>query len=273
MKKALFVTDGLHDISTAFEFISRMHAANPLMLTGAFLPQMDIANTWAYSSPDGAIYSPPIDDMDVAVVDENIADFKLHCDARGIRYRLHRELYKEALPTLRLESRFADIMFMCGQDYYNSLSFSTPSDYMRDILHDVECPVILVPEKGHYPESVVLAYDGSRSSAYAIRAFAALCPHWCTLPASLVYTTRHTPDEIPFESYILELAHAHFPQLSTYRVTAEARDDFAGWLTQRQRPIMVSGAFGRSGISQLFHHSFAAAIVADKKIPLFIAHQ
>lgn len=273
MKKALLVTDGMHNISNAFDFISRMHAVSPLMLAGAFLAQIDVGNTWVYAYPEGAIYSPPIDDEEVAIIDGNIEDFKHRCDARGIRYRVHRELYKEALPTLRLESRFADILFMCSQDYYNSLSNTIPSEYMRDILHDVECPVLLVPEQAHYPESIVLAYDGSRSAAYAIRSFANLCPQWTKLPAYLVYTTRDTPDEIPFQEYAMELAHAHFPQLSTYRLTGENGDDFSAWLSQRKNPVLVTGAFGRSGLSQLFRHSFAAAVVADKKIPVFIAHQ
>lgn len=271
MNKVLLVSDGLHSASNAFNFINRINAHYPVTIAGAFLPRKYVSN-WTYALPEGGLYQPPIDAGDAYLVNSHVRDFKEHCRENNISFRVHRELYREALPALKLESRFADLMFLCGEDFYNDLTFNTPSDYMRDILHGAECPVILVPEQANYPESVVLAYDGSRASAYAIRQFANLCPQWKQLPVYLVYVASKGTDEIPYEIYIREHTATHFPSLSTYRLTKDDHDDFAKWLSGPRNPILVTGAFGRSGFSELFHRSFAASMAAGKKIPLFIAH-
>lgn len=272
MKKALLVTDGLHDISHIGNFIIRLHREAPICLTAAFLPQIVIANTWTYAYPLSAFYVPPIDDNDISSVDDTIAYFKQRCTTNGIAAKICRELKKDALPIVRRESRFADFLLLNNADYYNSLSFSTPNDYLRETLHAVECPVILIPEEAEYPETTILAYDGSASSAYAIRSFTTLFPHWCQLPAMLIYLSEHGDRHLPYQDKILDLAEAHFPNLTVRCISGKSPNEDEQWL-KTKRPILVSGSFGRSGLSQLFRRSFAASLAEGKKIPLFIAHQ
>ena len=60
--------------------------------------------------------------------------------------------------------------------FYENIGIHSSYDYLKDVLHDVACPVLLVPEKFDFPESVILAYDGSEESVYAIKQFAYLFP-------------------------------------------------------------------------------------------------
>ena len=43
---------------------------------------------------------------------------------------------------------------------------------MRTAVHDAECPVLIVPEDCPFPVNVILAYDGSDDSVFAMKQFA-----------------------------------------------------------------------------------------------------
>ena len=44
-------------------------------------------------------------------------------------------------------------------------------------------------------------------------------------------------------------------------------------LQQQSNPLLVSGSFSRSEISQLFKRSFIIKTIKDHKTPVFIAHR
>ena len=84
---------------------------------------------------------------------------------------------------------------------------------MKDTLQHTECPVMVVPEKFHFPSLNLLAYDGSTSSVFAIKQFAYLFPDLCDNKTILVYAAEETED-IPAEVNIEELAASHFSNLA-----------------------------------------------------------
>lgn len=71
-----------------------------------------------------------------------------------------------ALQELLDESIFADLIFI------NELSKKTeesPTNFMKELLRDVQCPVVVVPNIVRTIDKVVLLYDGSPSSIHAIK--------------------------------------------------------------------------------------------------------
>jgi hypothetical protein len=68
------------------------------------------------------------------------------------------------------------------------------------------------------------------------------------------------------------MAVRHFKQLTITRLLMDAQGEFDQWLKAQQSPLLVCGAFGRSGISLLFKRSFVKDIIAGNQIPVFIAH-
>ncbi|WP_301923889.1 hypothetical protein [Ferruginibacter sp.] len=42
---------------------------------------------------------------------------------------------------------------------------------------------------------------------------------------------------------------------------------------KKKSAILVSGSYGRSGISQIFKNSFIQNIIAEHRLPVFIAHK
>ncbi|QHS58897.1 adenine nucleotide alpha hydrolase family protein [Chitinophaga agri] len=273
MKKILLSFEGTGYSEGAFEFARRINEDEPVLLTGVFLPQVDFASTWSYAYGGGSMYIPLMESVDAELVGSNINKFKAACIRYGIEHRVHTDFSSFALPELQRETRFADLMILGGERFYDNLGTESPNEYLRDILHDSECPVVVAPEKFSYPESVVLAYDGSSSSVRAIKNFAYLFPELCKVPVTLVYAASRSGKSIPDEDYIKELAARHFSDLVFYELEADPKEYFPTWLADQDSPILVSGAFGRSGFSQIFSRSFAADVIAEHQFPVFISHR
>jgi len=169
MKKILLAFDGSNFSEGAFEFARKLNEAEPVLVTGVFMPQVDFANLWSYASATaGTGYIPLIEEQSSDDVQDNIIHFEELCQKSGVAYRVHTNFYSFALPELKKESRFADIIVLSGEVFYKGVIENNQFDYLRDALHATESPVVIVPENYQFPENNILAYDGSAESVYAI---------------------------------------------------------------------------------------------------------
>ena len=274
MKKILLVFDGINFSEGAFEFARRLNEINPILVAGVFVPQVDFANLWSYAAASsGAVTIPLIEDEESKEIEKNIRRFKQLCEKNQIEYRVHKDFYDFALPELKKESRFADLIIIGSEKFYANIGVSGPNDYIKDALHDAECPVLIVPEKFNFPESNILSYDGSESSVFAIKQFAYLFPEFVKNPTLLVYAKNEREEEIPNVEYIEELAGRHFPDLTIMKLHFDPKEHFAKWIGEKKDGILISGSFGRSSVSRVFKKSFIKDTVKDHRLPIFITHQ
>ncbi len=274
MKKVLIAFDEKHFSEGAFEFARHLNELKPILLAGVFLPQVIYANLWNYTDAmGGATLIPLIDQRDTEAIQKNIERFEALCKKNNIEYRIHRDFYDFSLPELTKETRFADLLILGSETFYESLGSNKINDYLKEALHHAECPVILVPEKFTFPKSNVLSYDGSESSVYAIKQFAYLFPELCNQETVLVFASDNAKEDFPEEDYIKELAARHFEDLTFFKLEADPKKYFNTWVSEKNGAMLISGAFGRSLVSQLFKKSFIMNIIADHQLPLFIAHQ
>lgn len=274
MKKYLLAFDGTHFSAGAFEFARKMNELSPVLLTAIFLPQADFANLWSYGDAmGGPLFIPHIEQSEEENVDKNISRFEKLCQKEGIEYRIHKDFFDFALPELKKESRFADLLIIGSESFYDNLEIKEPYEYLQDALHGVECPVLVVHEKSDFPGTNILTYDGSESSVYAIKQFTYLFPELTGNPTMLVYAKAEADSEIPDEVNIEELAARHFRDLTVTKLDIKPEKYFSTWLTGKKDAILVSGSFGRSLFSRIFKKSFISAIIKDSKLPIFIAHK
>jgi hypothetical protein len=273
MKKIILAFDGIHFSEGAFAFARRLNEMSPVLLTGIFLPQAELANLWSYADGVPGVSIPLLEPAESVLIDQNITRFEKLCKDNMIDYRVHKNYYDFVLPELRKESVYADLLILGSEAFYENMGTGFPNDYLRDALHDVSCPVLLVPEKFDFPESIILAYDGTENAVYAIKQFAYLFPELANKETLLVYASDKSRSGLPEKTEIEELAARHFNNLTFYKLDVNPKKHFGTWLSERKSAMLVSGSYGRSGISQLFKKSFVKDVIADHRLPVFIAHK
>ena len=273
MKKILLAFDGTRFSMGAFEFARQLNELQQVLVIGAFLPQAQASNLWSYAdSMSGPMFIPLAEDANNDLMKENMIKFETLCKKNGMEYRVHEDSFDFALPELKEETRFADLLIIGSEVFYQNMGDSINS-YLQDLLHHSECPVIVVPEKFIFPETFILSYDGTGSSVYAIKQFAYLFPELSKMPSLLVYADDDEKIEFPKQVNIEELVARHFSDLTLMKLDMPPEKYFGTWMENRKGALLISGAFGRSGISQLFKKSFISEVIKNHHIPVFIAHK
>lgn len=271
MRKILIPFDGINYPQAALSFASAMNDKCPVLMVAALLPQTTLATLWAYADTNttGKDYVPLEDDTVVEAIKDNTNRFEAYCKHNHIEYRIHRDYFDLAIPEIVKESRFADLIILGSQAFFANRGLE-PNEYLKGILHDVECPLLLVPEQYEFPVKNAIAYDGSSSSVFALKQFAYLFPEFSTNDTVIFYADEIT--SFPEEKNIQELAARHFPHLKMARFSNNAEHTVVNWLEENKMSILVSGSFGRSGIYRLFHRSFITRVIQEHKTPIFITH-
>jgi hypothetical protein len=272
MKKVLLVFENNQFPEGAFQWLTQLNSLSPLLLIGVFLPQNQDSGLWNYTDAIGLpMLSEPVR-MSTDETETQIKLFEQKCMAAQINFRIHAEFYDFTLQELVHESLFADLLVVGTETFTTATSALKPGLHLHDSLHQVKCPVMLIPNSYKPIENILLAYDGADDSVYAIRQFGQLLPECCGLPTTLVYAHEDTEKDFPDKIILEEMAARHFPQLSLTRLYLNPLTEFEAWAETQPPSLLVSGAFGRSAISQLFRKSFVSPVIKAGKLPLFLAH-
>ncbi|MEO8404705.1 MAG: universal stress protein [Chitinophagaceae bacterium] len=275
MRKILLAFDGKNFSEEALRFVAKLNDKDKILLTGAFLPQTDYASLWSYSGggTSGKTFLPLQEDEDAKEIENNIKRFVTFCHTNDIKHTVHKDYYDFAIPELEKESRYADLLILSSEHFYEQAGITEMNEYLKEAIHKIECPVIVIPEKTMFPDCNILCYDGTRSSVYAIRQFAYLFPELTDNPTVIFYAKEEAGKEMPEEQKIRELVDRHFTKVEWWWLQTNPKKNIIDWLKEKQAAIVVSGAFGRSDVSMLFHKSFVAQIISAHFVPVFIAHK
>ena len=275
MKKILLAFDGSHFSEGALGFARQLHNSSPVFLAGLFLPQVDYSALWSHSDGGkaGNIFIPLLEDEDAEAVQQNIQRFENYCKKYKIEFTVHKDFLDFAVPQLEKESRFADLLIISGERFYEQAGKAEPNAYLKEVLHGIECPAVVVPETFEFPTTNILAYDGKEESVYAIKQFAYLFPELTSHDSVLVYANSKTEISLPQVDNIEELASRHYSKLSIVRLGSKPKKGFAPWLEQKKAAIVICGAYGKSPLPQVFHKSFISDIIKQHRLPVFIAHK
>lgn len=270
MNKILLAFDGTNVSKGAFEFARKLNGLQPVMLVGAFLPVTDPCDSWSYSIGEGPLHIPTVEPSVSEKVAENMLRFESLCKSNGIEFSIHQHFHQLAIPELLKETRFNDLLIISSEKFFRG-----DINYLTDLLHYTECPVMIVPEEFRFPEQLVMAYDGSQESVFAIKQFSCLFPALCGLPATLVYVSsdKDKDESLPEEHYIEEFAARHFSDLELRHLELQPPNNFAAWLSGLSAPLLISGSFGRSLFSQALKESFTDKVISYHLSPVFIAHK
>lgn len=202
---------------------------------------------------------------------KNIKQLHQICDKDHIGIET-RESVSYPVEEVVAASRFADLLLISNSTSFTALSDSNPPRFVKDLLVEAACPVLVLPEVLTPIKEIIFSYNGSYSSIYAIRQFTLLFPGLADIPVKVVYVAEDNERAIPFEHQLKDYLKTHYDKVDFEMMTGEPATVFLALLIRRNDCIVTYGAFGRSEVSRFFHHSDAENILRTTNIPVFITH-
>ncbi len=273
MKKVLLAFDGEHFSPGVFEFVKQMNSHAPVLAVGVFLPAIDYVELlYSFGGvPAGPMYMNEVVAANEESVKRNISYFRNECARNGIECIVHKDAAKHIISRLANETRFADLLVLGSKTFYENIGEDAQEDYIVNVTHKAECPVVLVPEDYEAPENIIFAYDGSDHSVFAIKQFNYLFPYYTGMKALLVNFSDR--GKVPQREEIEELLVCYYKDISITQVGIHNQKETEDWMLANTSPMLVSGAFGRSLLSEFIKKSFITEIMRDHKLTVFVTHR
>ena len=277
MKKFLAVFDGYKISKSTMAYAVELSATANAHLVGVFLDEFlyhsynAAAIYKTYEKPEEVIKQ--LDEKDKMKRDDAVLQFQKTCEKAKINFSIHRDR-SIALQELKLESMFADLIIINEHEKFTQVEEKLPSRFMKELLADVQCPVLVVPENYKPIDKIVLLYDGEPSSVYAVKMFSYLLNQFKGVPVEVFTVNNWKTDlHLPDNKLMREFIKRHFPE-ATYTVTkGDAEEQILGFLNNhKENELVVLGAYRRREISRWFKTSMADILMKELDTPLFIAH-
>lgn len=276
-KKFLAVFDGFKLSTSTLEYAIHLTKEADAFLVGVFLDEFiyrsynvaEILTT--YKNAKELLVQ--LDAKDKQKRDESVKEFEKACGHSGINYTFHRN-EGIALQELKQESIFADLIFINDNETFNRFANNPPTRFIKELLTDVQCPVIIVPDKFKPIDKITLLYDGGPSSVFAIKMFSYLFDNLLNVPVE-VFTVKDKMEgsHLPDNKLMREFVKRHFPKAKYLVDKGDAEEQVLGHLRyHKENELVVLGAYRRSEISRWFKTSMADILMKELETPLFIAH-
>ncbi len=202
---------------------------------------------------------------------ENTEALHKICIERGLSCAIHNDK-GYAAEEIIFESRFADLVLLGKELSFPFLFDTEPTEFVKNVLSNAQCPVLVIPEDISAVKGVVFTYNGTFSSMYAIKAFAGIFPELVAKDATVVYVCEKGHDTIPHEKLLKEYLDSYNKNINYKIFSGKADAVLQAYLEQKQDYITTFGAYGRSRLSRFFDSSSAENVLRTMKGPLFITH-
>lgn len=278
MKKFIAAFDGLRFSESTMNyaiFLTRHWKAH---LVGVFMEDFTrhsygMADIAKYAGTDLDQHIHELNEKDKEEREESINTFEQACQHAGLDYSIHRDR-NIAIQELLHESIYADLLIINAYETLTRYDEPLPTRFIRDLLNDVQCPIILVPQKYKPIEKIILLYDGEPSSVHAVRTFSYLFDSIKYFDTEIITVkppedTMHLPDS----RLIKEFVKRHYPKAEYIILKGDAEEEIVRYMHQQKKePMVVLGAYRRGKVSRMFRPSMADHLMMHVKMPLFIAH-
>lgn len=190
----------------------------------------------------------------------------------GIEYSIHRDR-NYALQELVYESIYADMMIIDAKENLSHHKEKVPTRFIRDLLTDVQCPVMVVPRQYEAVQKVIVLYDGEPSSVHAAKMFSYLLPFLKELDTTVISVNPPKATlHLAGNKLMKEFMKCHYPGAKYMVVKGRAEEEIIKYLRQQQNAVVVLGAYRRGAVSRWFRESMADVLMREIQLPLFIAH-
>ncbi len=282
MRKVTFVVNALTFDEESLDFIADV-AGDASEVTGLFLldtvtigdtPEVKMLVGQAYV--EEIVHSPFEQEEIENIVRKNIGIFLDGCSKRGVR-AIAKEEKGNPQDIVKLYSRFSDIIVMSPHlSFYKDNNI--PTDFAEDLLTHTECPILLSPERYTPIDEVVIAYDGSKTSMFALKQFCYQMQHYCTNKVTVLYINEgdEKNNHVANEGMLSEWLSLNCSSITFESLSGDARDVLFNYFLDNEdsnNKLLVAGGFGRSAVSRFFKPSTTDLVLKTADIPVFISHR
>lgn len=201
-----------------------------------------------------------------------IQQFERTCAVRGIRCQILSSSKPNAAQAILEESRFADLVILQPTLSLEKRLEDSPTELVKYILANAECPVLVAPTNSTGIEEIVFAYDGSRSAVFAIKQFTYLFPELADKKAIVLQVNKDDSLPVTEKEKLGKWLRMHYSSIGFQVLKGKASEELYGRLLGKQNTIVVMGAFGRSWLSGIFKPATAGLLLKTINLPFFITH-
>lgn len=277
MRKIIAAIDGLKYSESVTEYAINLARQSSSHLVGVFLEDFTYHSYKAFEviGDDRASLETKeiLEARDKETRDESISHFSKSCQSAGINYSIHHDR-SIAIHELLHESIYADLVIIDGKETLTHYEENMPTRFIRDLLSEVQCPVLIVPQKYRPISKLVLLYDGEPSSVYAIRTFSYVLPTLKQLNTEVVSVKgRNETGHLPDNRLMKEFMKRHYPKAAFTVLNGDPEKEIIIHLEEEEgNMLIVLGAYRRGMVSRWFRPSMADRLMKELNPCLFIAH-
>jgi hypothetical protein len=273
MKKILLVLDAEHIDTELIHFACNFATLSHSSLTGLFFgnyeeeqPQVEVEFGAPY------IEEPPVysigPNISLQQLEDHITLFKRTCAVRGVRCQVQFNNNSYGSEYIIEESRFSDLLIIKASATRERKLKETPTPFVKDVLAASECPVLVAPNSLAEIKEIVFAYDGSRSAVFAIKQFTYLFPELADKKAIALQVNKDEDLPVTEQEHLGKWLRLHYSSIGFQVLKGKATEELFAYLYNRQHTIVVMGAYGRNGLSELIKPATASPLLKTLHHPL-----
>jgi nucleotide-binding universal stress UspA family protein len=277
MNKIIAAFDGLKYSESACNYAINIAKKSGMHLVGVFLDDITYSSYKIYEliTQQGVSEKKLKDyeEKDKATRAAAATAFENACRRETIEHSIHHDR-NIAINELKHESIYADLLVIDSKETLTHYSEELPTRFVRELLEDLQCPVLLAPAKFKPVEKIVLLYDGTPSSVQAIKMFSYTMPQFNELPTEVISVKNVGSSKNLADNRLLkEFTKRHFPKTTYTVLKGLAENEIPKYIkAQKENVLVVLGAYKRGAVSRWLHHSLADVLMKELKSPLYIAH-
>jgi nucleotide-binding universal stress UspA family protein len=277
MERILLALDANKPSMPALDFACFLARVTQSPLTALFLENLEAEKKALRPVTHAAVGETPFPGIPTGPVsseklmEDNILRVTNGCENRSVRCSVLRD---EGMPVKSVitQSRYADVLVVDAATSFEKAFEGTPTHFVKDVLEDAECPVIIAPESFDEINEVIFAYDGTSSAAFALKQFSYIFPQFGEKKATLVRVNEKGEWPEKEKLTITAWLSNHYPAVEFHAIKGDTESQLFSYLFRRKNCMVVMGAYGRSGLSRFLKSSKADVIIKTMPLPVFISH-
>jgi nucleotide-binding universal stress UspA family protein len=282
MKKILVVA-GVSGIKPqTLDFATYIAGMGKSKLEGLFLENNFLPTTPSIKTIGGEAYveevimGPEEKQQYEEHLNKKIALFEERCTGGQEYLCAHKRGYNSVDDIIK-ETRYADLLITDPGASFDGVDASLTT-FVKELMEDAECPVLIAPDNFKPITEIILAFDGSKSSVFAIKQFYYQMPE--LIPPSTIkilhVAENNGDDEYKAARIALDdLLRMHFLKVQHVELLGTAKEEIYKYMLEQrdmEGKMLVTGAYGRSRLSTLFRASTTDMVLKAVDVPVFVAH-